>query len=95
MAEIKDKVVTVDSLAAVHDYNQKTFMPMVNPEAMGDLSVHDGDGWFSGDVYVGGDNKDNGTKLVKSPNVLSIEYGDELPEAGTVGRIFFKRITDN
>ena len=24
----------------------------------------------------------------------SYQYGDELPEAGTVGRIFFKRLTD-
>lgn len=87
MAEVKDKVVTIESLATLHDYNKKTYMPSTNPEAFGDA-------WFSGDVYVGGENKDDGTKLVKSVNVISVEYGDELPEAGTVGRIFFKRVID-
>ena len=117
----KDKLITVESLAALHEYNQNTYMPMVNPEALGNLSI-DGDGIFTGDVYVNGDSQENGTKLVKSTDVISIEnggtnatdgatglknlfadgntvlssyqYGDELPAAGTKGRIFFKRLVD-
>lgn len=51
-----------------------------------------GNGWFSGDVYVGGTSQDDASKLVKTTNVVSIEYGDTLPEAGTVGRVFFKKL---
>lgn len=53
-----------------------------------------GNAWYQGEVYVGGTNQDDAEKLVKSTNVVSIEYGDTLPEAGTVGRIFFKRVTE-
>lgn len=95
MAETKDKVVTAESLKALHDYNKKTYAPMVDPEIMGDLSVTDGD------VYA------NGIKLVETTatgmenlfasgaTVLSpYQYGDELPAAGTVGRIFFKKLSE-
>lgn len=54
----------------------------------------DGNAWYQGDVYVGGTSQDDATKLVKSTNVVSIEYGDTLPSAGTKGRIFFKRVTE-
>lgn len=55
MADVKDKVVTVESLKALHDYSEETYM----------------------------------SKILSSE-----QYGDELPEAGTAGRIFFKRLTD-
>lgn len=32
MAEVKDKVVTVESLKALHDYNQTVYMPMILEE---------------------------------------------------------------
>ena len=69
MAEIKDKVVTVESLAAVHEYNTETYMA----KTAEDLNSVIADG---------------------ATILSSYQYGDELPEAGTVGRIFFKRLTD-
>lgn len=188
MAEIKDKVVTVESLSALHEYDEKTYLQKKNPVVSGDLKLGnslsmsragtsvvgdnsvalgygcsaiganscatglglkalgfaenvqgmynigsgnkdnsrlahivgngssdtnrsdahtidwDGNAWFAGDVYVGGvytgvDSygepmfQGDPTKLVKSTNVVSIEYGDTLPPAGTVGRIFFKKLS--
>lgn len=40
MAGIKDKVVTVESLSTVHNYNKNTYMPMVNPTGSGTLSIN-------------------------------------------------------
>lgn len=69
MAGVKDKVVTVESLSALHEYNKETYMVKT---AEGLNSV-----------------------LADGATILSSnQYGDELPEAGTVGRIFFKRLTD-
>ena len=69
MADIKDKVVTVESLKALHDYNEETYIEKT------------ADGL-------------NGV-IAEGATVLSdYQYGDELPEAGTTGRIFFKRLTD-
>lgn len=43
----------------------------------------DGNAWFAGDINADGN-------IILSSN----QYGDELPEAGNVGRIFFKRLTE-
>lgn len=182
MAEIKDKVVTVESLGALHEHNKEAYMAKDNPAGSGSFSMNrkadtdvgnystaiglntaaigdysyaegsgttakvqgahtegwgtvasttyqhvqgifnvedtdnkyahivgngsrnapsnahtvdwDGNSWFAGDVYVGGNSQDDGTKLVKSTNIMSIEYGDTLPAAGTVGRIFFKKLSE-
>lgn len=69
MAGVKDKVVTVESLSALHDYNKETYMEKTSEGLNGVLA-------------------DGATIL------SSYQYGDKLPEAGTVGRIFFKRLTD-
>lgn len=69
MAEIKDKVVTVESLSALHEHNKETYMEKT-PEGLNSV-------------------------LADGATILSsYQYGDELPEAGTIGRIFFKRLTD-
>lgn len=181
MAEVKDKIVTVESLSALHEHNKETYMAKVDPTGTGSFSMNDsvasgqyshaegkstmaegdashaegygtraegdyshaegistiasssyqhvqgkfnilddedryahivgngyngndrsnahtvnwhGDGWFAGDVYVGGSSEDDAIRLVKSANIVSVEYGDTLPEAGTVGRIFFKRLSE-
>lgn len=52
MAEIKDKVITVESLAAVHAHNQETYMTKSDPTGVGTLTMT-GDGDFSGSVDVG------------------------------------------
>jgi hypothetical protein len=49
MAEVKDKVVTVESLAAVNTHNKDTYMTKVDPAGNGTLSMS-GDGTFTGDV---------------------------------------------
>lgn len=49
MAEVKNKVVTVESLAAVHTYGQDTYMTKDDPTGTGTLTMT-GDGNFSGVV---------------------------------------------
>ena len=49
MAEVKNKVVTVESLAAVNTHNQQTYMTKDNPTGSGTFSMS-GDGDFTGEV---------------------------------------------
>ena len=49
MAEVKNKIVTVESLAAVNTHNQETYMTKVDPTGNGTFSMS-GDGAFTGDV---------------------------------------------
>lgn len=84
MAEVKDKIVTVESLSALHEHNKSIY---VNKEDV--ISTING----------GTNARDGATGLANlfadGATVLSsYQYGDELPEAGTAGRIFFKRLTD-
>lgn len=55
----------------------------------------DGNAWYKGDAYVGGQDQASGSKLATEKHVKEqlesyFEYGTELPAAGTKGRIFFK-----
>lgn len=52
MAETKDKIVTVESLAAVHSHNQNTYMTKSDPTGVGTMNITGG-GNFSGVVNVG------------------------------------------
>ena len=84
MAAIKDKVVTVESLSALHEHNKNTYV------AKTDVIP----------IETGGTNATDGATGLKNlfaagETVLSsYQYGDELPEAGNAGRIFFKRLVD-
>ena len=49
MAEVKNKIVTVESLAAVNTHNKETYMTKSDPTGVGTLTMT-GDGDFSGDV---------------------------------------------
>ena len=49
MAEVKNKIVTVESLAAVNTHNKETYMTKTNPVGSGTLNMS-GDGNFTGDV---------------------------------------------
>lgn len=49
MAEVKNKIVTVESLAAVNTHNKETYMTKSDPTGSGTLSMS-GDGAFTGDV---------------------------------------------
>lgn len=84
MAEVKDKVITAESLKALHDYNKDTYT------AKTDIIP----------IENGGTNATDGSTGLKNLfadgiTVLSShQYGDELPAAGTVGRIFFKKLSE-
>lgn len=52
MAEVKAKVVTVESLAAVHTHNKETYMTKDDPTGTGTMTMTGG-GNFSGIVNVG------------------------------------------
>ena len=52
MAEVKNKVVTVESLAAVHTHNQDTYMTKDDPTGSGTMTMT-GNGDFSGVVNAG------------------------------------------
>lgn len=49
MAEVKNKIVTVESLAAVNTHNKETYMTKSDPAGTGTFTMN-GDGDFSGDV---------------------------------------------
>lgn len=99
MAEVKDKVITAESLKALHDYNMETYETKENVETL----LNDKFDKPTNNIIPianGGTNASDGATGLKNlfasgVTVLSsYQYGDELPEAGTVGRIFFKRLTD-
>ena len=99
MAEIKDKVITAESLKALHDYNAETYETKTNVESLlkekfdkpeNNIVPIENGGTNSADGAVGLANLFAAGATVLSSN----QYGDELPEAGTVGRIFFKRLTN-
>lgn len=52
MAEVKNKVVTVESLAAVNTHNQETYMTKDDPAGSGTMTMT-GNGDFSGVVNAG------------------------------------------
>lgn len=103
MADVKDKVVTVESLSALHEYNKSTYETKESVENLvGDLLETKFDKPENNIVPIvnGGTNASDGAtglaNLFASGNTVlsSYQYGDELPEAGTVGRIFFKRLVE-
>lgn len=102
MAEIKDKVITAESLLALHEYNVNTYETkesVDNVEVSLNGRIDDIATRVTPIKYGGTGASDGVTGLANlfaaGATVLSSnQYGDELPEAGTVGRIFFKRLTD-
>ena len=102
MAEIKDKVITAESLKALHDYNTETYETKNNVEKLVDLLDAKFDKPENNIIPMenGGTGANTGEGGLQNlfadgwTILSSYQYGDELPEAGTVGRIFFKRLTD-
>ena len=85
MADLKDKVITVESLGALHEHNKATYETKENVNTI-ENSLNE---------RIGEVEDDLANFFTSGATVLSsYQYGDELPEAGTVGRIFFKRLTD-
>ena len=99
MAEIKDKVVTVDSLSALHEHNKNTYETKEQVENLLDTKFDRPENDIIPIVNGGTNASDGATGLANlfadgATILSSYQYGDKLPEAGTVGRIFFKRLTD-
>jgi hypothetical protein len=68
MVETKDKVVTVESLKAFHNYNQGRYMSTSNPITTGLMEVH-------GNVLITENSKLTG-KVIMGSNVQFVHTGD-------------------
>lgn len=73
MAEIKDKVVTLESLSVLHEHNKETYMPMVDPVGSGTMTIN-GDGKFSGNLNVNSITINSNVKLVPNGDGLEIVF---------------------
>lgn len=73
MAEIKDKVVTVESLSVLHEHNKNTYMPVVDPVGSGTMTI-DGNGNFSGNLNASFITIGSNIRLVPSDDGLKIEF---------------------
>ena len=63
MAETKDKVITIESLSAVHNYNQNTYLAKSNPTGSGTFTMS-GDGSLRlGDAILEYDSTDGALKI--------------------------------
>lgn len=99
MAEVKDKVITAESLKALHDYDVETFETKENVESLLNEKFDKPENNIV-PIANGGTNASNGATGLKNlfasgATVLSsYQYGDTLPAAGTVGRIFFKKLSE-
>ena len=96
---IKDKTVTVESLKALHDYNVKTYETKANVESLLSDKFDKPENNIVPIANGGTNASDGATGLANlfaaGVTVLSShQYGDGLPEAGTAGRIFFKKLSE-
>ena len=73
MAEVKDKVVTVESLSTLHEYNKSSYMSMSNPIGNGTMTM-DGDASFSENVNVGSLTISSNIQLVPTSDGLEIVF---------------------
>jgi hypothetical protein len=76
MAEIKDKVVTVESLSTLHEHNKNTYMPMVDPVGNGEMTFN-GDASFTGNMTVDSLMIGSSVRLIPTANSLEIVFLDE------------------
>lgn len=76
MADVKNKVVTVESLSALHEHNKENFVNKVNPVCSGTMTM-DGDANFSGNVNMGSFMIGSNVKLVPTGNALEIVFVNE------------------
>ena len=80
MAEVKDKLVSVESLAVLHEDSKKTYKPMANPTGSGTMTM-DGNADFSGNVNVGSITIGSNVKLVPTGDRIEIIFlGEETIE---------------
>lgn len=106
MVGVKDKVVTVESLSALHEHNKATFETKENVKNLGqNITGLLNDKFDKPENNIvpmskGGTSSSNGADglanlFASGATILSsFQYGDTLPSAGTKGRIFFKRVIE-
>lgn len=99
MAETKDKVITAESLKVLHDYNTETYETKANVESLLNAKFDKPENNIVPIANGGTNASDGATGLANlfaaGVTVLSsYQYGDTLPEAGAVGRIFFKKLSE-
>lgn len=73
MAEIKDKIVTVESLAALHEDNKNTYMPKTDPTGSGTMTMN-GDANISGNINVGSITIGSNVKLIPTGDRIEIVF---------------------
>jgi hypothetical protein len=76
MAEVKDKLVTVESLSILHEHTTKNYMSSNNPTGSGAMAI-DGSGDISGNLNVGSFTIGSKIKLIPTSNSLEIVFLDE------------------
>ena len=76
MAEIKDKVVTVESLSFLHEHNKSAYMPTTDPTGNGTMTMN-GDGNFSGNLNVNSITIGSKMKLVPTNDRIEIVFINE------------------
>lgn len=87
MAEIKDKIVSVESLALLHKHNQDTYMPMVNPTGEGTMTI---DSVSTNSISLGSKTKfiptENGFEAVvfKENESTYVSLGDSIAAGHTI-----------
>ena len=81
MAEIKDKFVTVESLAVLHEDNKNSYMQKSDPTGSGTMTI-DGNANFSGNVNVGSISIGSNVKLVPTGDRIEIVFIEETAEEG-------------
>lgn len=67
MAEVKNKTVTVESLAALHEHNKATYMNKVDPVGSGTMT-------FDGDIVTNSLMIGSNIKLVPTEDSLEIVF---------------------
>lgn len=112
--ETKDKLITAESLAVLHEHNKGMYETKENVSDLISLSEESIMETVEGlletkfdkpedniiPIEYGGTNSEDGAvglaNLFASGDTVlsSYQYGDELPAAGTAGRIFFKRLVE-
>lgn len=73
MAEIKDKLVTVESLSILHEDNKNVYMSKTDPTGSGTMTM-DGNADFSGDVNVGSLTIGSNIQLIPTSDRIEIVF---------------------
>lgn len=79
MAEIKDKVVTVESLSVLHEHNAETYMTMADPSGSGTMTMN-GDAAFSGNVNTSSLTIGSKIQLLPTADGIEIVFLEEAAE---------------